>query len=90
MADWLAERDVELVVCAGFMGILTRRVPGALPAIACSTCTPRCCRRFPGAHAIEDAYAAGVAETGVTVHLVDEVLDGGPIVAQATRTRQLR
>ena len=38
---------------------------------------------FPGAHAIEDACAAGVRETGVTVHLVDEVLDGGPIVAQA-------
>jgi phosphoribosylglycinamide formyltransferase 1 len=37
---------------------------------------------FPGARAIEDAYAAGVAETGVTVHLVDDVLDGGPIVAQ--------
>ena len=37
---------------------------------------------FPGAHAIEDALAAGVSETGVTVHLVDEVLDGGPIVAQ--------
>ena len=33
---------------------------------------------FPGAHAIEDALAAGVRETGVTVHLVDEVLDGGP------------
>jgi phosphoribosylglycinamide formyltransferase-1 len=81
MAGWLAERDVELVVCAGFMGILSApfltrfadRVlnlhPSLLPA-------------FPGATAIEDAYAAGVAETGVTVHLVDEMLDGGPIVAQ--------
>ena len=37
---------------------------------------------FPGAQAIEDAYAARVAETGVTVHLVDDVLDGGPVVAQ--------
>jgi phosphoribosylglycinamide formyltransferase-1 len=37
---------------------------------------------FPGAHAIEDALAAGARETGVTVHLVDEVLDGGPVVAQ--------
>jgi phosphoribosylglycinamide formyltransferase-1 len=83
MADWLAERGVGLVVCAGFMGVLgapfltrfSARVlnlhPSLLPA-------------FPGAHAIEDAYAAGVAETGVTVHLVDEVLDGGPIVAQSS------
>jgi phosphoribosylglycinamide formyltransferase-1 len=82
MAAWLGERDVSLVVCAGFMGVLgfeflalfQDRVlnlhPSLLPA-------------FPGATAIEDAYSAGVAETGVTVHLVDEVLDGGPVVAQA-------
>ena len=37
---------------------------------------------FPGAHAVRDALAAGVAVTGATVHLVDETLDGGPIVAQ--------
>ena len=38
---------------------------------------------FPGAHAIEDALAAGVTVTGCTVHLVDARLDGGPIVLQA-------
>ena len=37
---------------------------------------------FPGAHAIEDALAAGVETTGVTVHLVDEGLDTGPVLAQ--------
>ncbi len=37
---------------------------------------------FPGAHAVRDALAAGVKVTGATVHLVDETLDGGPIVAQ--------
>src|SRR4029077_8067468 len=37
---------------------------------------------FPGRHAIDDALAARVAVTGVTVHLVDATLDGGPIVAQ--------
>ena len=37
---------------------------------------------FPGAHAIHDALAAGVRVTGVTVHVVDEVLDGGPVVLQ--------
>jgi len=37
---------------------------------------------FPGLHGARDALAAGVAVTGVTVHLVDATLDGGPIVAQ--------
>jgi folate-dependent phosphoribosylglycinamide formyltransferase PurN len=37
---------------------------------------------FPGAHAIEEALAAGVETTGVTVHLVDEGLDTGPVLAQ--------
>jgi phosphoribosylglycinamide formyltransferase 1 len=37
---------------------------------------------FPGAHAVEDQLKAGVAETGATVHLVDEGVDSGPILAQ--------
>ena len=37
---------------------------------------------FPGAHPIDDALAAGVETTGVTVHYVDEGLDTGPLIAQ--------
>ena len=37
---------------------------------------------FPGAGAIEDALAAGVETTGVTVHLVDEGIDTGPVIRQ--------
>jgi phosphoribosylglycinamide formyltransferase-1 len=37
---------------------------------------------FPGAHAVEEQLAAGVAESGATVHLVDEGIDSGPILAQ--------
>ncbi len=81
MAGWLAERDVELVVCAGFMGVLTRDFLARFPERVLNL-HPSLLPAFPGAHAIDDAHAAGVAETGVTVHLVDEVLDGGPIVAQ--------
>jgi phosphoribosylglycinamide formyltransferase 1 len=81
MADWLAARDVDLVVCAGFMGVLTGAFLERFPARILNL-HPSLLPAFPGAHAIEDALAAGVAETGVTVHLVDEVLDGGPIVAQ--------
>ena len=40
---------------------------------------------FPGAHAIEDALAAGVATTGVTVHFVDEGVDTGPVIAPGAR-----
>jgi phosphoribosylglycinamide formyltransferase 1 len=81
MADWLAARGVELVVCAGFMGVLTTDFLERFPARVLNL-HPSLLPAFPGAHAIEDALAAGVSETGVTVHLVDEVLDGGPIVAQ--------
>jgi phosphoribosylglycinamide formyltransferase-1 len=82
MADWLGERAAELVVCAGFMGVLTAPFLTRFPDRVLNL-HPSLLPAFPGAHAIEDALAAGVAETGVTVHLVDEVLDGGPIVAQA-------
>jgi phosphoribosylglycinamide formyltransferase-1 len=81
MAGWLAARDVELVVCAGFLGVLTSTFLERFPARVLNL-HPSLLPAFPGAHAIEDAYAAGVPETGVTVHLVDEVLDGGPVVAQ--------
>ena len=37
---------------------------------------------FPGAHAIDDALAAGVEETGVTVHFVDEGIDSGHVIRQ--------
>ncbi|HET6172971.1 MAG TPA: phosphoribosylglycinamide formyltransferase [Gaiellales bacterium] len=82
MGGWLGERDVELVVCAGFMGVLSTVFLERFPDRVLNL-HPSLLPAFPGASAIEDAYAAGVAETGVTVHLVDEVLDGGPIVAQA-------
>jgi phosphoribosylglycinamide formyltransferase 1 len=83
MADWLDERGAGLVVCAGFMGVLSAGFLARFPARVLNL-HPSLLPAFPGANAIADAYAAGVAETGVTVHLVDEVLDGGPIVAQSS------
>jgi phosphoribosylglycinamide formyltransferase-1 len=82
MADWLGERDISLVVCAGFMGVLSAEFLARFPDRVLNL-HPSLLPAFPGATAIEDAYSAGVAETGVTVHLVDEILDGGPVVAQA-------
>jgi phosphoribosylglycinamide formyltransferase-1 len=67
------------VVCAGYMQLLT---PGFLRRFPVVNVHPSLLPAFPGVHPIEDALAAGVAETGVTVHYVDEGVDTGPIVAQ--------
>jgi len=81
MATWLEEHDVDLVVLAGYMHLLTKpflaRFPGRIVNVH-----PSLLPAFPGAHAVEDALAAGVDTTGVTVHLVDEGIDTGPILVQ--------
>jgi phosphoribosylglycinamide formyltransferase 1 len=81
MANWLQEQGVRLVVCAGFMHLLTphflERFPDRIVNVH-----PSLLPEFPGAGAIEDALAAGVETTGVTVHLVDEGLDTGPVIRQ--------
>jgi len=81
MADWLDRHAVDAVVCAGYMHLLT---PAFLHRFAGRVINvhPSLLPAFPGTHAVADALAAGVAETGVTVHLVDEGVDSGPILAQ--------
>ena len=83
MATWLERHDVELVVLAGYMHLLTKpfldRFPGGIVNVH-----PSLLPAFPGAHAIDDALAAGAETTGVTIHLVDEGLDTGPILRQET------
>jgi phosphoribosylglycinamide formyltransferase-1 len=79
MADWLGGRGVRLVVCAGYMHLLT---PGFLERFPVLNVHPSLLPAFPGMHAIEDALAAGIPETGVTVHFVDEGVDTGPVVLQ--------
>lgn len=81
MADWLAGHGVELVVCAGYMHLLTAPFLDRFPDRILNV-HPSLLPAFPGAHAIKDALAAGVTTTGVTVHLVDAGLDSGPAVAQ--------
>jgi phosphoribosylglycinamide formyltransferase-1 len=81
MAAWLEAHGVELVVLAGYMHLLTppflRRYPERIVNVH-----PSLLPAFPGARAIEDALAAGVETTGVTVHLVDEGVDTGTIIRQ--------
>jgi len=81
MADWVAGRRADLVVLAGYMQLLTEpfvarfrgRVVNIHPALLPS---------FPGLDAIGQALAAGVEETGVSVHFVDEGIDTGPTILQ--------
>jgi formyltetrahydrofolate-dependent phosphoribosylglycinamide formyltransferase len=81
MADWLESQGVELVVLAGYMHLLTpaflERFPDAVVNVH-----PSLLPAFPGAHAVEEQLAAGIAESGATVHLVDEGVDSGPTLAQ--------
>jgi phosphoribosylglycinamide formyltransferase 1 len=81
LAGWLEEHGVELVVLAGYMHLLTppflQRFPGRVVNVH-----PSLLPRFPGAHPIEDALAAGVDVTGVTVHYVDDGVDTGPVITQ--------
>jgi phosphoribosylglycinamide formyltransferase-1 len=77
----LAEEKVDLVVLAGYMRIVG---PTLLTAYADRIVNihPSLLPDFPGRHGIQDAFEAGVPETGVTVHFVDEGVDTGPIIAQ--------
>jgi len=78
----LEEGQMDLVVLAGFMRMLSRefvqrfkfKILNIHPAILPS---------FKGTQAIEDAFEYGVKVTGVTVHFVDEEMDHGPIILQA-------
>ena len=62
------------------MGILTRPFLDRHVAI---NLHPALLPSFPGAHAVDEALAHGVRVTGVTVHLVDDGVDSGPILLQA-------
>ena len=81
LADTLRAADPDVVVLAGYMRIVGPEVLAAFPGRILNT-HPSLLPAFPGAHAVLDALAHGVTVTGCTVHLVDETLDGGPIVAQ--------
>ena len=81
VATELEEKEIDLIVLAGFMRLLSEKFvdkyknkilnihPSLLPA-------------FKGTHGIKDAFEAKVDKTGVTVHFVNKELDAGPIVLQ--------
>ncbi len=81
VVEHLQTHEANLVVTAGFMRILggpvieafENRIINSHPALLPS---------FPGAHAVRDAVESGVKVTGCTIHIVNEGVDTGPIVAQ--------
>ena len=79
LRDAIAEYRPDLIISAGFMKILGAEV---LKDFTVLNTHPALLPAFPGAHAVRDALAAGVSVTGCTVHLVDEGVDTGPVLAQ--------
>jgi phosphoribosylglycinamide formyltransferase-1 len=81
MAEWIESREADLVVLAGYMQLLSdsfvarfrNRIVNIHPALLPA---------FPGLDAIGQALVAGVENTGVTVHFVDEGVDTGPPILQ--------
>jgi phosphoribosylglycinamide formyltransferase-1 len=81
IADWLAGRGVRLVVLAGYMTLLTPDFLARFPRAVLNV-HPTLLPAFPGMRSVQQAVDYGVKVFGVTVHLVDEGVDTGPIVAQ--------
>lgn len=73
--------DPGLVVSAGFMRLLGSAFLGRFAGRVVNT-HPALLPAFPGTHGARDALAHGVKVTGATLHVVDEGVDTGPIVAQ--------
>ena len=80
MAGWLEGHGARLVVCAGYMHLLTpaflERFPGSVVNVH-----PAPLPEFPGAHPLEDVLAADAPAAAATVHYVDEGVDTGRVIA---------
>ncbi len=81
IVDTLKAAGAEYVVMAGYMRMVTNVMLDAYPNRILNL-HPALLPSFKGAHAIQDAFDAGVKVTGVTVHFANEEYDKGPIVAQ--------
>ena len=82
----LTEKEIDLIVLAGFMCILsenfTSRYPESIINVHPSLIPSFCGKGFYGLHVHEAALAYGVKVTGATVHFVNEIPDGGKIILQ--------
>lgn len=81
VADAAERHGAKGIVLAGFMRILSASFIDQFPGRVVNI-HPSLLPAFPGAHAVEAALDHSVKVTGVTVHVVDEKVDNGPIIAQ--------
>lgn len=81
IVDQLRKLDIEWIVLAGYMRLVSETLLSAYPSKIVNI-HPSLLPSFPGKDAIGQALAHGVKVTGVTVHFVDEGMDTGPIIAQ--------
>ena len=82
ITDAVAAHQPDLVVSAGFMKILGPQFLSRFPGRVVNT-HPALLPAFPGPHPVADTLAYGVKVTGATVHLVDDGVDSGPVLAQS-------
>lgn len=82
----LTEVKAEIIILAGFMCILsenfTKRYPNRIINVHPALIPSFCGEGFYGLHVHEAALKKGVKVTGATVHFVNEICDGGEIIAQ--------
>ena len=82
----LTENEIDLIVLAGFMSILsedfTKTYPHRIINVHPSLIPSFCGKGFYGLHVHEAALSKGVKVTGATVHFVNEIPDGGEIILQ--------
>jgi phosphoribosylglycinamide formyltransferase-1 len=83
LVDKLKANDIDLVILAGYMRILSRHFVRSFPHRIVNI-HPSLLPMFPGIGSIRKAFEAKVDNTGVTVHLVDEGVDSGPVILQET------
>jgi phosphoribosylglycinamide formyltransferase 1 len=83
VTEQLCRARIDVVVMAGFGTVLGRPIHDAYPGRILNT-HPALLPAFPGWHAVADALAAGVGETGTTVHVATLEMDAGPVLAQAS------
>ena len=89
--DELSNHSIDYVVLAGYMRLLTANFlshfKDAKGYYRVINIHPSLLPAFPGANAYEEAFAAGVKVSGITVHLINEQMDCGPILAQRSFAR---
>ena len=93
IASFLLQKDVLLIVLAGYMRLIGQVLLAAFPNRIINI-HPALLPAFPGKNGIQQAYQYGVKVFGVTVHYVDHGVDTGKIIAQecfkATETETLQ